>query len=72
MKRYEYLLFGLAAMLFVFPKTALAYLDPVSGSIIWQALIGGILALSVTIRLYWRKIRSFFTKSEAKRDPDNP
>jgi hypothetical protein len=45
-----------------FPSAALAYLDPVSGSIVLQVVVGGLLAGLATTRLYWRKIRSFFRK----------
>ena len=69
MKRYELFLIALVAVLFVFPQPAWAYLDPVSGSIIWQVVVGGLLAAAATIRLYWSKIRSFLSK---KAGTDNP
>jgi hypothetical protein len=69
MKRYEIFLIALVAMLFVFPKPAMAYLDPVTGSIVWQVAVGGLLALATTIRLYWSKIRSFFSKKAGTDDP---
>jgi len=72
MKRYELLILGIVAALFVFPRPAAAYLDPVTGSIIWQAVVGGFLAASLAIRLYWRKIRSLFSKKDAKSDPNEP
>jgi hypothetical protein len=68
MKRYEIFLIALVAMLFVFPTSAMAYLDPVTGSIVWQVAVGGLLAAATTIRLYWSKIRSFFSK---KADTDD-
>jgi hypothetical protein len=69
MKRYELFLVALAAMLFVFPQPAMAYLGPGSGSIVWQVVVGGLLAVGYTIRIYWSKVRSFFSK---KADTDNP
>ena len=33
----------------------LAYLDPGSGSMLLQALAGGLAAVSVVARLYWRR-----------------
>jgi len=36
---------------------ALAYLDPGSGSMIVQLLAGGVAAVGVTARLYWRRVR---------------
>ncbi len=38
----------------------LAYLDPGSGSMIIQLLVGGLAAVGVTTRLYWRRITRFF------------
>jgi hypothetical protein len=44
----------------------LAYLDPGSGSLILQALVGGVAAAGVTARLYWRRIVRVFRKSDAR------
>jgi membrane associated rhomboid family serine protease len=38
------------------PKLGL-YLDPTTGSIAFQAAIGGIVATVAAIRIYWRRIR---------------
>jgi hypothetical protein len=72
MKRFELFLFALAAMLFVFPRRAEAYLDPVTGSIVWQVAVGGLLAVTAAIRIYWSKIRSFFSKKASSDDPPTP
>ena len=69
MKRYEIFLIALVAMLFVFPTPAMAYLDPVTGSIVWQVAVGGLLAAAATIRLYWGKIRSFLSKKAGTENP---
>lgn len=34
------------------------YLDPTTGSLAFQAAIGGVLAAAATVRLYWDRIRS--------------
>jgi hypothetical protein len=39
-------------------SSLLAYLDPGSGSIILQVLVGGVAAVTVTARLWWRGIKS--------------
>ena len=36
---------------------AQAYLDPGSGSLIIQSVIGAVAAFSITVKLYWHKIR---------------
>lgn len=38
-------------------QDASAYLDPSSGSILIQILLGGVAGFAVLIRIYWRKIR---------------
>ena len=72
MKRYELFLFALVAMLFVFPQRAEAYLDPVTGSIVWQVAVGGLLAVTAGIRIYWSKIRSLFSKKTNTDDLPKP
>ena len=39
--------------------TLLAYLDPGSGSMILQILAGGVAAVAVTAKLYWRRLLKF-------------
>jgi hypothetical protein len=38
------------------------YLDPGSGSIIFQIVIAGLLGAGVMARLFWKKILAFFKK----------
>lgn len=45
-----------------------SYIDPGTGSIILQAIIGGIAALGFTIKLYWYKIKSFFKKKNKNKE----
>jgi hypothetical protein len=39
--------------------TVFAYLDPGSGSMILQVIAGGLAAVAVTAKLYWRKLLRF-------------
>jgi hypothetical protein len=39
---------------------AAAYLDPASGSMILQVLLGGIAGLALFFRLFWRKLQAWF------------
>ena len=50
----------------MFNSKAHAYLDPGIGSIILQAIIGGIAATIFTIKMYWQKIKDFFNKKKKK------
>lgn len=52
------LLVALIVVLIV-PQTAHAYLDPASGSMILQAVIGGVAAAALAVRHYWHRIAAF-------------
>ena len=39
------------------------YLDPGSGSVILQAVIGVLLSVAVVTRLFWGRIKTLFSKS---------
>lgn len=46
------------------PSTAFAYIDPGTGSILIQGLIGAIAAIGVTLKLYWHRIVAIFTRKQ--------
>jgi len=52
-------------LLFV-PCTAHAYLDPGTGSMIVQVIIGSVLAGLYMAKVYWRKIVQFFKKNKSE------
>ena len=58
---------SLALLLFLNNK-AYAYLDPGTGSIILQALLGAIAAGATWCSMYWQKIKNFFNKKDKKED----
>ena len=41
-----------------------AYIDPGSGSLILQAIVGGLAAVGVMGRLYWHRLRGFFRRTQ--------
>ena len=43
-------------------QQVLAYLDPGSGSMIIQILVGGVAALGVTMKRYWRRLTGIFSR----------
>lgn len=48
----------IAAALFVFlANPVYAYLDPGTGSMLLQVILGGIAAVGVALKLFWHKIR---------------
>jgi hypothetical protein len=53
---------------FVFPSTGHAYLDPGTGSIILQAIVGSIAAAGAVLGVYWQKVKGLFGKGRAPAD----
>ena len=45
--------------LFLTISSAHAYLDPGTGSIILQGIIGAVAAIAVALKLYWHKLLKF-------------
>ena len=64
------MLWAVAALL-VLARPAQAYLDPGSGSFLLQMLIGVLLGVGVTLKMYWRKITAALG-SKRRRDPADP
>lgn len=58
------------ALLLLFAPAAWAYLDPASGSMILQVILGGIAGLAVTIKLFWHRILGFFGRSRRDDEPE--
>jgi hypothetical protein len=56
------------AFLTVSLQPAQAYVDPGSGSFIFQALVGGILAAGLVLKMFWRRIVSVFTRHKGQPD----
>jgi len=49
---------GVALVLLVLlSESAFAYLDPGTGSMLLQVILGGIAAVGVALKLFWHKIR---------------
>lgn len=62
-------LFAIAAMtLMAFP--AWAYLDPGSGSMLLQLILGGLAGLAVAGKLFWQRIVSFFSFGRDTSEPE--
>jgi len=61
-----------AVFLMEAPTPAHAYLDPGTGSMMLQVLLGAIAGGLVVGRLYWQKIKSFFSGAKKGSDEDNP
>lgn len=56
---YRYQIFSLMLIVFfaINVQSAYAYIDPGTGSIVFQALIGALVGLVITLKIYWYKIK---------------
>jgi len=52
----------LLLFLFLFPVFTYAYIDPGTGSYIFQALIAVFIGGVFAIKVFWKKIKNFFCK----------
>ena len=48
------------------------YLDPGSGSMIVQMVIAAVLGVGVAIRVFWKNIKSFFTRNKQSNNEVDP
>jgi len=51
----------------LFVSDAYAYIDPASGSMFIQVIIGALVGVGITMKLYWAKIRFKFSTIRANR-----
>jgi hypothetical protein len=45
-----------------------AYLDPGTGSMALQLLVGGVVAVLATVKVYWARLKSFSTRKRTDSD----
>jgi hypothetical protein len=45
-----------------------AYLDPGTGSMALQLLVGGVVAVLATVKVYWARLKSFSTRKRTESD----
>jgi hypothetical protein len=45
------------------------YLDPGSGSVILQAIVGGFAAVAVTAKLWWKRVTGIFKRGDDEQTP---
>jgi len=60
-----------AVFVLISPGAAFAYLDPGTGSMILQGILGGLAAIAVAGKIYWSRLKDFFgfKKDEPKKSP---
>jgi hypothetical protein len=62
--KFLFLIFSLIS----YTSPAYAYLDPGTGSMLVQGLIGGVAVVMSFLSLYWQKVKAFFRKEEEAAD----
>ena len=60
----------IASVIILVPSPAYAYIDPGTGSLIIQGVIGAIAAVGVTLKIYWHKIKVFSAGNSKKNMED--
>ena len=53
------------------PLSALAYLDPTTGSMLISAIVGLFASLVLAIKTYWYRIKAFFKRKPAETGADD-
>ncbi|OQB33769.1 MAG: hypothetical protein BWY07_00630 [Candidatus Hydrogenedentes bacterium ADurb.Bin170] len=61
----------LFASLFIYQQQAHAYLDPSSGSVLIQIILGGVAGFFVLLKIYWRRIRRALGLYKEDSHPEN-
>ena len=59
-------------LLALFAEPAFAYLDPGTGSMLLQVILGGVAAVGVALKLFWHKIRVAIGLSKKPASEDEP
>ena len=70
-QKFDLILVFMPAFWLLSTIPAYAYLDPGSGSMLLQLLLGGGAALVVILKLYWNRFASLFRIGEKKRKIQN-
>lgn len=60
-----------AMVLALIALPAYGYLDPASGSMFLQVLLGGIAGVAVILKLYWHKLLDFLGVKKRAHDDDS-
>lgn len=50
----------------LFLISVVAYLDPGTGSVILQVLVGGVAAVAISARMWWSRVTSVFRRKPRK------
>lgn len=68
--RFRALLMSMIILLLM-PMSALAYLDPTTGSMLISAIVGLFASLVLAVKTYWYRIKSFFKRKPPESNVDD-
>lgn len=60
----------IAVLLLLALTDVMAYLDPGTGSMLLQVILGGVAAVGVAIKLYWHRFRVKFGRAKKETTED--
>jgi hypothetical protein len=60
-----------AIFIFCSTQRAHAYIDPGTGSYIIQIIIGGLLGVMFALKVYWKKLKAYFSNLLSNRTQDD-
>ena len=66
-RKLIFILFLILALQVTLSQNAFAYLDPGTGSYIFQVLVAIFIGAIFTIKMYWQKIKTFFSNHFSKK-----
>jgi len=62
--KFQILSIVLLALFGIHIQSAYAYIDPGTGSMVVQVLIGALVGLSIAIKVYWYKLKEKFMRKK--------
>lgn len=69
--RFLHMLIAICILIVGVDSPAFAYLDPGTGSIILQLVLGGVAGALVIVKLYWYRLKSLFGPGAKSDEPQN-
>ncbi len=57
--------------LLLFPNMAFAYLDPITGSVFLQVIIGIVTGAIFTVKMWWKHLVNMFRKKPSETPPSD-
>ena len=71
MQQVGYGVLGFWVFSLITPPAAFAYLDPGSGSMLLQLVLGGLAGLAVIAKLYWHRLLGLFGMHSQQEESDS-